>query len=82
MEEKTLKRVVRAMNSILNLYDTDFPEPLIDKLMEGVVEVAGFLKLTKIAILDEETGDILKYVMPEDYNKWIENRGKKKGEGQ
>lgn len=81
MEEKTLKRVIRAMNSILNLYDTDFPEPLIDKMMEGVVEVAGFLKLTEMAILDEGTGDILKYVMPENYDKWVENRGKENGKG-
>ena len=80
MEEKTLKRAVRAMNSILNLYDTEFPEPLIDKMMEGVVGVADFLGLTKIAILDTETHSILKYVMPEDFDNWIENRGKENGE--
>ena len=75
MDSATLKRVIRAMNSVLNLYDTDFPEELIDRLVEGVVEVADFLGLTKLAILDDD-GFIIKYVMPEDFDIWVKTQGK------
>jgi len=74
MDASTLKRIIRAMNSILNLYDTDFPEEHIDKMMEGIIEVADFLKLTNIAITDDD-GFIIKYVMPDDYETWAKTKG-------
>jgi len=74
--EKGLKRLVRAMNSVLNLYDVEeIPEALTDALCEPVEYIAGFLKVpTKIRIKD---GTVDKYIMPENFDEWLENNGKK-----
>ena len=75
MEESNLKRLVRAMNSCVNIYDVeDVPEELTDVLMIGVVKLAKMLKLDKIALYDDN-GDLVKYVMPEDFDAWLNNNG-------
>jgi hypothetical protein len=79
IDEKTLKRMIRAMNSVLNLYDEDgIPEKLIDTMMEGVVAVADFLGLTKIALYDKDTGVMIKYIMPVNFDDWLASQGAQK----
>lgn len=72
--EKGLKRLVRAMNSVLNLYDVgEIPEEITDTLCEPVTYVATLLKVPTKARKD---GTIDKYIMPEDFNKWLDKSGK------
>lgn len=76
IDEKGLKRLIRAMNSVLNLYDVEnIPEEVTDIMMEGVVRIANMLKLTDLALYDKETKGILKYIMPEDFNVWLRSNG-------
>ena len=75
IEEKSLKRLIRAMNSVLNLYDVeDIPEAIVDVMMHGVVKVANILKLSEIAIYDND-GVMVKYVMPENFDTWLQTEG-------
>lgn len=74
IEKSVIKRMVRAMNSVLNLYDTDLPEEITDTLMSGVEKVAAFLKLNECAFYDDN-GTLLKYIVPEDYDAWMNNSG-------
>jgi len=73
--EKGLKRLVRAMNSILNLYDVgEIPEKITDALCEPVEYIAGFLKIpAKI----RKDGTVDKYIMPENFEEWLEKNGDK-----
>jgi hypothetical protein len=70
IKQESIKRMIRAMNSILNLYDeNDIPDAITNILMTGIVEVASKLGLTDIAISNKD-GDIIKFVMPEDFTAW------------
>ena len=72
--EKGLKRLVRAMNSILNLYDVgEIPEEITDALCEPVNYVADFLK---VPTKDRKDGTIDKYIMPENFDAWLDKSGK------
>lgn len=75
IDEKSMKRMIRAMNSVLNLYDVEeIPDELVEILMKGVKEVAIMLRLKDIALYDEQ-GTIIKYVMPEDFEIWLSTKG-------
>lgn len=71
IDKTVIKRMVRAMNSVLNLYDTELPDEITETLMAGVTKVATFLQLNEHAEYDKNTGELLKYLVPEDYEKWL-----------
>lgn len=77
IEAQTLKRMIRAMNSILNLYDEkEIPEEIVDRLMTGILAVETYLNIPKE--YDEKTGMLLKYVMPVNFGDWIKGLGENK----
>jgi len=75
IDEKSMKRMIRAMNSVLNLYDVEeIPDEIVEMLMKGVKEVATLLRLKDIALYDDNKV-LMKYVMPEDFDAWLNNNG-------
>lgn len=75
IDKTVIKRMVRAMNSVLNLYDTELPEEITDTMMAGIEKVAAYLKLDEHAEYDKDTGELIKYLVPEDYEDWMKNSG-------
>ena len=82
LDESGLKRLIRVMNSVLNLYDIEsVPEEIVDILYEPIGTLAEVLNLPyKVRIVINEDGEeeeeIDKFIMPEDFETWMETNGR------
>lgn len=68
--------MIRAGNSWLNLYDVeDIPDELVDRGMEGILDVFDFLGIP--AATEEVDGEevIMKFLVPEDFDAWLLSKG-------
>ena len=75
-DEKALKRLIRLMNSVVNLYDIEnIPIEIVDMLCKPVFSLVNILKIpTKTKDVDgKEVID--KFVMPENFDRWLETKG-------
>jgi hypothetical protein len=86
-DEHALKRLIRVMNSVLNLYDVDgIPKEIKDYLYYPVGQLAEMLN---IPVEWQKTGDvkedgepeleIKKFIMPENFTEWVDSSGKNDG---
>ena len=77
-----LKRLIRIMNSVLNIYDVSgIPNEISDMLFEPVGKLAKILNIPyKLAPTKEgeSEADIQKYIMPDDFEEWFETNGNKR----
>ena len=75
-DESALKRLIRLLNSVVNLYDIEnIPIELVEMLCKPVWNIVNILKLpTKLKMVDgKEVID--KFVMPENFERWLETKG-------
>jgi hypothetical protein len=75
-DENALKRFIRVLNSILNLYDIEnIPLELVEMLYKPVNEIVNIMKIPiKSKVIDgKEVID--KFVMPENFERWLETNG-------
>ena len=91
-DEQALKRLIRVMNSVINLYDVEgIPKEILDYLYYPVGHLADILNIPvekrktgevdadgKLALDEDENPieEILKFLMPKDFSKWVETSGK------
>lgn len=74
-DEESLKRLIRVMNSVLNLYDIEkIPVEIIDMLYTPVGELAKILNITVKP--RPGTNEIDKFIMPENFERWLETNGR------
>lgn len=75
-DENALKRFIRVLNSVLNLYDIDnIPIELIDLLYQPVATVVSILKIPAKTKEVDGKEIIEKFVMPENFERWLETNG-------
>lgn len=75
-DENALKRFIRVLNSVLNLYDIEnIPLELVDMLYKPVNEIVNIMKIPiKSKVIDgKEVID--KFIMPENFERWLETNG-------
>lgn len=74
-DEESLKRLIRVMNSVLNLYDIEkIPVEIIDMLYTPVGELVKILNITVKP--RPGTNEIDKFIMPENFERWLETNGR------
>lgn len=74
-DEESLKRLVRTLNSVFNLYDVEaIPIEIIEMLCEPVWNIVKILNIPIKLKSDNETID--KFIMPEDFETWFETNGR------
>lgn len=82
-DEQSLKRLIRVMNSVLNLYDIEgLPQEVVDYLYYPVGNLAEILnipiEMQKTKEKDENgeyIEEIKRFIMPENFEKWVESKG-------
>jgi len=85
--KEALKRLIRVMNSVLNITDyEEIPEEITQYLYYPVGQIAEMLNIPVIwrkTKEKDENGEYImeieKFVMPEDFDKWVETNGKENG---
>lgn len=75
-DESALKRLIRLLNSVVNLYDIEnIPIEIVEMLCEPVWKIVNILKIpTKMKMVGEKEV-IDKFVMPENFDRWLETKG-------
>jgi len=77
MNKDELKRMIRAMNSILNLHDVEgLSDPLISLMSEPVDKVAKLLNIPEQTKVENGEEVVIKYLVPENFEEWYETYGR------
>jgi len=87
ISEDSLKRLIRGMNTTLNLYDVEgIPKEITDYLYYPVGHMAEMLNIPVEMQKTKEKDDkgepiweIKRFIMPEDFEKWLDTDGKENG---
>ena len=75
-DENALKRLIRVMNSVLNLYDEEkIPIEVIDIMYQPIAKLASVLKIPVKSKEIDGRQIIEKFVMPENFERWLETNG-------
>jgi hypothetical protein len=73
-DEEALKRLIRTMNSVLNLYDIEgIPIEIVHIMYKPINDIMKLLKIPVKTKSDGETID--KFIMPENFSRWLETNG-------
>jgi hypothetical protein len=75
-DENALKRFIRVLNTVVNLYDIEnIPIEIVEIMCKPVWNIANVLKIPVKMKVDGDQEVIDKFVMPENFERWLETRG-------
>lgn len=75
-DENALKRFIRVLNSVLNLYDIEnIPIELVNMLYKPVNEIVNIMKIPIKSKVVDGKEVIDKFIMPENFERWLETNG-------
>lgn len=75
-DESALKRLIRLLNSVVNLYDIEnIPIEIVEMLCKPVFSIVNILKIPVKMKIVEGKDVIDKFVMPENFERWLETKG-------
>jgi len=75
-DESALKRLIRLMNSTVNLYDIEnIPIEIVDVLTKPVFSIVKVLKIP-VKMKEVDGKEVIdKFIMPENFDRWLETKG-------